>query len=100
MPAPTFYFFFINDKCENKTNIIPPTENLVPREENEKLKDVCLNTILNEDGTTSTVLQKTIVKCITENEPIKDNQSNNISYVRQKQTIYTMMTKEVVHKIY
>ena len=97
-------------KFETKTNIVLSNEPKVSREEKENLKDAVIKTIVNPDGTTSTVLQKTYVKYITENEPINlsgniiqnnvginsENSKNNISYMKEKKSIYTTVTNEVI----
>ena len=96
---------FESDKIETKVNMILPKEQIISTEEKENLKDAVIKTIVNPDGSTSTVLQKTYIKYITKNEPINineniiqnnsgqnlDNSKDNISYLKQE---YTTQKKE------
>ena len=93
---------FESDKIETKVNMILPKEQIISTEEKENLKDAVIKTIVNPDGSISTVLQKTYIKYITKNEPINinenineniiqnnsgqnlDNPKDNISYLKQE----------------
>ena len=68
----------IVNKTEEKTIVIIPGQTIEPKTINETFQNPIVETIKNEDGTTSSIIKQTKITTISENVPIGNEKINSI----------------------